>query len=422
VLFPAQMLAQQPPAAVPPAPAPEAVFSVTTTLVQVDAVVTDSKGHYLTSLTPDDFAIYDDGKPQNITKFSYVRLTSPPAAGTLTEAKPSPKGMSALPPAPGAPTRPEDVRRTIVLMVDDLGLSFETMAYVRSSLRKFVERQMQPGDLVAVCRTGAGSGALQKFTTDKRILLSVIDALHYNLNGRAGINFFEPYGKYSQLAQQLTHCYTGGASGDADSINATYEVGRNTVFTVGTLGAINYIVGALRELPGRKSIVLFSDGLQLFAPGQGPVRHAGMASAQDMESNAEILLALRKLVDRANRSGTVIYTMHTGGLQPVVPDAQDRIDLTGMSGQAANDTLNAITHGVGSSRAEMSRPTPDSRDSPISPWKRAAFHTRTAMISTTGWGACWKIRKAITLLGSSLPATHSMRSTVRAAFTMSPSK
>jgi hypothetical protein len=30
---------------------------VTTTLVQVDAVVTDSKGHYVTDLTPDDFAV-----------------------------------------------------------------------------------------------------------------------------------------------------------------------------------------------------------------------------------------------------------------------------------------------------------------------------------------------------------------------------
>jgi hypothetical protein len=40
------LVAQQPPAAAPNSPpAPEVVFSVTTTLVQVDAVVTDSKGH-----------------------------------------------------------------------------------------------------------------------------------------------------------------------------------------------------------------------------------------------------------------------------------------------------------------------------------------------------------------------------------------
>src|ERR1022692_3979169 len=71
-------------------------------------------------------------------------------------------------------------RRTIALMVDDLGLSFESMAFVRWSLRKFVNHQMQPGDLVAVCRTGAGSGVLQHFSVDRRVLLSVIDGLRWN--------------------------------------------------------------------------------------------------------------------------------------------------------------------------------------------------------------------------------------------------
>jgi hypothetical protein len=47
---------------------------VTTLRVQVDAVVTDSKGHYVTDLTADDFAIYDDGKQQKITNFSYISV------------------------------------------------------------------------------------------------------------------------------------------------------------------------------------------------------------------------------------------------------------------------------------------------------------------------------------------------------------
>lgn len=309
-----QMVAQQPPAAAPDLPPPQAVFSVTTTLVQVDAVVTDSKGRYVSDLTADDFAVYEDGKPQTITNFSYVRVSSPLPAGAKPEGKPSPKS---LPPAPSAPVRPEDIRRTIVLMVDDLGLSFETMAFVRSSLRKFVERQMEPGDLVAVCRTAAGTGSLQQFTTDKRILLSIIDGLHWNPNGRAGLSFFDP--------AQPVGTRAGARKGSAGSLDPSYDVGRNSIFTVGTLGAVDYIVGALRELPGRKSIVLFSDGLMLFTPAQGPIRHTGMDSEQTMESNGEIVEALRRLVDRANRSGTVIYTMHTAGLQTLQPDAQDRV-------------------------------------------------------------------------------------------------
>src|ERR1022692_1836547 len=173
----------QQPAPVPDSPRPAATFSVTSTLVQVDAVVTDSKGHHVTDLTPEDFQVFEDGKLQKLTHFAYVRVapgrkTSPELRAARE--KPSPKSVEGLPPPPSAHVRPEDVRRTIVLMVDDLGLSFESMAFVRWSLRKFVNHQMQPGDLVAVCRTGAGSGVLQHFSVDRRVLLSVIGGLRWN--------------------------------------------------------------------------------------------------------------------------------------------------------------------------------------------------------------------------------------------------
>ena len=150
---------QQPAVPAPDSPRPEAVFAVTSTLVQLDAIVTDSKGHQVTNLTPADFQVFEDGKLQKLTHFSYVQITPVSKAAELKAAreKPSPSSVATLPPPPLAQLRPEDVRRTIVLMVDDLGLSFKSMALVRNSLGKFVSEQMQPGDLVAVCRTGAGS-------------------------------------------------------------------------------------------------------------------------------------------------------------------------------------------------------------------------------------------------------------------------
>ena len=232
--------------------------------------------------------------------------------------------MPDLPPVPLAQIRPEDVRRTIVLMVDDLGLSFGGMASVRSSLRKFVDQQMQPGDLVAICRTGAGSGALQQFTVDKRVLLSVVDGLRYNFNGRYGLSYFDPYGKYSALADQLGAVPLMGAPG---SLDVAYDVENNAISTVGTLGAINYIVGALRELPGRKSIVLFSDGLQCsrLAPSAHPQSRA--SGARFLGCYDEALRELRLLIDRANRSGTVIYTMRVNRAQTLQLGAEDSPDL-----------------------------------------------------------------------------------------------
>ena len=64
---------QQPAVPAPDSQRPGTVFTVTSTLVQMDAVVTDSKGRYVTDLTPEDFEVLEDGKPQKLTHFSYVR-------------------------------------------------------------------------------------------------------------------------------------------------------------------------------------------------------------------------------------------------------------------------------------------------------------------------------------------------------------
>src|ERR1017187_3620258 len=71
---------QQPAVPAPDSQRPGTVFTVTSTLVQMDAVVTDSKGRYITDLTPEDFEVLEDGQPQKLTHFSYVRIKTEPAA------------------------------------------------------------------------------------------------------------------------------------------------------------------------------------------------------------------------------------------------------------------------------------------------------------------------------------------------------
>jgi VWFA-related protein len=296
---------------------PSTVFTVTSTLVQADAVVTDSKGRYVNDLKADDFEIYQDGKLQNITNFSYVLVTTPNPSITGTKPSSSPDAV----PYSTSAIKPEDVRRTIVLMVDDLRLSFVDMAYVRYALQKFVERQMQPGDLVAVCRTGGGSNALQQFTTDKRILLATIKGLRWNSNGVAGIDYFQAYGQYGQALPVAANARDSTASLREDDY---FEELRRSTFTVGTLGAINDVVGALHQMPGRKSVVLVSDGLSL------------------AEHDPLVIDAFRKLVDRANRSGTVIYSVHAAGITYDGPDAQDNIHLDG-SAEHIHDLIGSLT-------------------------------------------------------------------------------
>src|SRR5688572_16478191 len=131
------------------------VVRITTNLVQIDAVVTkDNKP--VTDLTEDDFEILEDGKPRVITSFSYVS-TVKPADKSTTDTATSVKAKNAVAPPP-PPFKPNEPHRTIAFVYDDIGSSSETIGSARKQIRKFVEDEMQPNDLVAIIRTGGEVG------------------------------------------------------------------------------------------------------------------------------------------------------------------------------------------------------------------------------------------------------------------------
>ena len=249
---------------------PDTVIRINVNLVQLDAVVHDDKDRPVTDLTKDDFEILQDNKPQQITNFAYVSLPPEPGGAPTIRTSGSNKNV---PPPPAMKLRPDQVRRTVALVVDDLGLSFTSTAYVRNALKNFIDKDMQPGDLVAIIRTGAGMGALQQFTSDKRLLHAALDKVKFNPMGRIGAN-----GRVSSFNEET-----------------------NQAYSVGTLGAIRYVVDGLQDLPGRKSLILFSENLQLFYPREG-------VDPRTMD-------AVRKLVDAANRSSVVINSVDPRGLE-----------------------------------------------------------------------------------------------------------
>jgi VWFA-related protein len=148
------------------------VVRITTNLVQIDALVTDKRGKQISDLRPEEFQIFQDGRLQQVTGLSYISTSGsekPKPAASAGSGKNNPALV------PSVPLRPEQVHRTIALVVDDLALSFVSTAFVRKTLTRYVNEQMQPGDLVAIIRTSAGAGPLQQFTADKRQLLAAID-------------------------------------------------------------------------------------------------------------------------------------------------------------------------------------------------------------------------------------------------------
>ena len=129
------------------------------------------------------------------------------------------------------------------------------------------------------------------------------------------------------------------------------------------IAALRFLINDMRKLPGRKAIVLFSDGLVLSVQ---------TCSAQ-----------LRLLVDYANRSGIVIHTIDARGL--VNPDF---IGPAENPSEAQRDSLRQVTSRVHSLARRV--------DWLIWPSKPAGLSQSIPTTSARVCGAHSKSREAIT--------------------------
>jgi VWFA-related protein len=261
--------AQQQPSSTP------GVIRINVDLVQVDAVVTDSKGNRVTSLTADDFEVLQNGKVQKIRNFEFINVREP--------------GVRSQPRAPGSAAsivlRPEQIRRTVAILIDDIGLSGDSIAHTREAIRKWVDNEMQPDDLVSITRTNAAMGALQQFTNNKRLLYTAIDRIKYQ-PGRVG-------------TESMTNTYDGLSPAAQAELANTY--------LTGSLNAIRYVIRGLRDLPGRKSLILFAEDLSL--------------NELDTQRQA-IEDRVRQITDEANRSSVVIHAVDPRGAYAFVGGAE----------------------------------------------------------------------------------------------------
>lgn len=278
---------------------------ITTNLVQLDVIVTDKNGKQVTDLRPEELELTEDGKKQAITNFSYIsNLPDSSSSGTLEAAStgplPSSKGGDAAATTTSvspARLRPEQVRRTIAFLVDDLGVSLESMTFVRKALRKFVDEQMQPGDLVVILRTSGGTGALQQFTTDKRVLYTAIENIRWLPRGRGNISAFD---SISPTENQMTDVFTREMMQDMQAFRAES-------MAIGTIGTLTQVLRNLISKPGRKSVVLFSENFRILDYNK---------------QRSELLLKkMRQLADYSNRASAIVYTVDTSGVQPLSPTA-----------------------------------------------------------------------------------------------------
>lgn len=297
--------------------APEDVVRITTELVQTDVVVTDKNDQVITDLKVDDFEVYDSGKKQDL-KFMELVTADVPMGDSLNRVAKIAPGVDA---SVARDLTAKDVRRVMAFVVDDVTIPPEDMARTRQMLTDYVDNKMLEGDLVAIVRTVGGKGLLEQFTSDRQILRRAIAQL--------GVRTVPPYLAFSandsgrvappSPLSDTTASETVGTSTDFEGPSeGTNQVPRAML----ALSVSNYIIDGLRQIPGRKSLILLSGGLPLFDLSRGG------------SIISDIGQLFRIVTDNATRSGVVINSMDVRGLQAagVVAKFQDTPGRSALGG------------------------------------------------------------------------------------------
>jgi VWFA-related protein len=135
--------------------APSQPFRVQVRLVPVDVIVTDSKDRPVTDLKREDFRIFENGQPQEISHFAIQMLVAAPEAAPA--AQPQPPGEFA----------PQTVRTFLIVMGRGRFTIFKTL----ESMMQFVRKDLLPQDRVAFLAYNRATD----FTTDHERVARVIE-------------------------------------------------------------------------------------------------------------------------------------------------------------------------------------------------------------------------------------------------------
>jgi VWFA-related protein len=283
-------------------------------LVPIRVVVRDAKGQVVSNLRKEDFQVFEDGKPQDISHFS----VETPASFTQTFVRPD-----ALPGTPEPEKPPADFvppSRFVALLFDDVHVALADLLHARVAATRYVDEALQPTDRVAVFTVSGQSQT--DFTKDR-------DKLHSALLGLmpravAGtsttgtgtcppIDYYEADLIQNKNDQQALNVATQDTlacmfNNDPLQLAAARQMAISTAMQVNDAGEsqtvyafrrLEEVLRRISALPGQRSLVLLSPGF--IYPGRE--------------------YDLSRIIDQANRSNVFINTLDARGLY--TPDLGD---------------------------------------------------------------------------------------------------
>jgi VWFA-related protein len=277
--------------------AQERRFKTEISLVEVDVVVHDTNRQPVTGLTTADFTVFEDDVRQSITSFTEIDLglVTPqrdPAGESATESRAGLKPVPKLQSGQSAPP-------VAALVFEQLGPEARKMA--AEGARAFAFEAIRAGAVVGVYAVDRAAHVLARYTNEPRALEKAIA----QAERRAG----DPLVYAGQVPDVESGSFGPGMPSRSTVSDNQFIRGNATI------DALKSVVGSLGAAPGRKIIVLFSEGLALAAElGGNP------DSALDDNRWAR----LRSVIEQANRSRIAFYTVDAAGLRAQNPSTSAR--------------------------------------------------------------------------------------------------
>jgi hypothetical protein len=229
--------------------------TVNVNVVEVPVSVVDSSGNPVRGLTAANFELYDGGKKQAITSFDKIDFGSKETVSAISPMNPA-------------------ARRSFLLLFD-LGFSSpKSLGRAQEAARRFVTTAVQPRDLVGVGTIDNDHGfrLLTAFTTDRDLVASAIN----DPNGFRGNDPLQ-LGNKTFVADLtngagVTTSPTNAADQRPGAAAAAEEMAErqqqmthgNEQFVRGRVEKqVDYLADlakTLRAVPGRKQVILLSEG------------------------------------------------------------------------------------------------------------------------------------------------------------------
>jgi VWFA-related protein len=312
-----------------------AQFRSSTSLVEVDVIVLDEDRRFVPGLTAGDLELLEDGRPQKIQQFYMV--TYDPGGAVVSE---------------HADAARHTAQRIFVLLFDEGHLANDSLMRVKRGAEAFLRDQFGPRDIGGVFVGGAMHGG--RLTNDRQVLAAGIHTVAPTFENRQTLlATFRSFPRIpsetdavrmadgaSEVADRLAadacrdepaECAETGGVGRVENLlerKSRDFVRQSRRLTSQTLENLREVIAGLRRIPGRKTLVLLSEGFFV----------------------EESRSTLERLSAEAARAGIVVYSIDGRGLISPLresPDAGTRSRPRSTAFDTGMDGPNLLTTGTG---------------------------------------------------------------------------